>query len=492
MNFRLTIIITLISSLTLVAQDRLPDDYLSKEFHKERRAALRAVMPVNSMAVFFTNAVRNRSNDVDYVFHQDPNFYYLTGYKEPNGVLVIYSENQINAQGETFNEVLYVQERNLKYEQWTGYRLGIEGAKEKLGFKLANSGKDFIDSKIDYAKFNIILMNDFKNDLRDSSRNKADLYDLVETFKRKIDYVETDKITGKPVRKKLMQKGYEAYEIKKDFKILSKLMAELRQIKTKEELVLLSKAIRISAIGQIEVMKAMHTEMSESEIQGVHEYVYKKYNSEYEGFPSVIGSGNNSCILHYIENSKTVVQDELVLMDLGAEYHGYSGDVTRTIPANGTFSPEQKTIYDLVLRAQVAGIKASIVGNTTKDTDTASRAIITQGLIELGILKNEKETRKYFPHSTSHYLGLDVHDVNLKGPFKANMVITIEPGIYIPHGSECDKKWWGIGVRIEDDILISENGPINLSEEAPRTTDAIEALMKTSSALDAFKLPKLD
>ena len=492
MKSLIAVITIIVFSLVSNAQENLPEDYLSKEFHKSRRDALRAKMPNNSIAVFFANAERNRSNDVNYVYHQDPNFYYLTGYKEPNAVLVLFSESQMNDEGDGYNEILYVQKRNAKYEQWTGYRLGVEGAKKKLGFEVAFTGKDFIESKIEYAKFSSVLFNKFKNDIRDSSRNKADLYDIVEAFKSNIDYSEPEKVTRNPIRRELKQGGSVTNEIHKDSKRLVKLMAELRQIKTKEELVLLTKAIRISAIGQIEVMKAMHTEMSESEIQGIHEYVYKKYNSEYEGFPSVVGSGNNGCILHYIENSKTVVRDELVLMDIGAEYHGYSGDVTRTIPADGTFSIEQKTIYDLVLRAQIAGIEASVIGNTTKDTDKASRDIITQGLMELGILKNEKDTRKFFPHSTSHYLGLDVHDANLRGAFEANMVITVEPGIYIPKGTDCDEKWWGIGVRIEDDILITSNGPLNLSAEAPRTSEAVEAMMQNTSALDNFKLPKID
>ena len=255
---------------------------------------------------------------------------------------------------------------------------------------------------------------------------------------------------------------------------------------------LLTKAVRISAMGQREIMKAMHPGMSETEIQGVHEYVYKKYGSEYEGYPSIVGAGNNGCVLHYIENSKMKVENDLVLMDLGAEYHGYTADVTRTIPANGKFTTEQKAIYDLVYEAQEAGIAATVVGASFGAPDAASRKVINEGLVKLGVVKSEAEAGKYFPHGTSHYLGLDVHDPGLYGPFAPNMVITVEPGIYIPDGSPCDEKWWGIAVRIEDDILITENGPVNLSAEAPRKSDEIEALMKEKSVLDDFKLPKLD
>ena len=277
-----------------------------------------------------------------------------------------------------------------------------------------------------------------------------------------------------------------------DSNVIGEIMSTLRETKTDEEMVLLKKAIEISAVGQNEVMKAMHPNMSETEIQGVHEYVYKKYGAEYEGYPSIVGGGNNGCILHYIENNKTEVGNDLVLMDLGAEYHGYTADVTRTIPANGKFSKEQKQIYDIVYEAQEAGIKVSTVGASFQAPGEAAYKVVAEGLVALGIIKNESEARTYFPHGTSHYLGLDVHDKGTYGAFKENTVITVEPGIYIPEGSDCDKKWWGIAVRIEDDILITEKGPINLSGLSPRTTEGIEAMMKQPSPLDDFVLPKLD
>lgn len=269
-------------------------------------------------------------------------------------------------------------------------------------------------------------------------------------------------------------------------------MASLREVKSKEELALLTKAVRISAMGQRETMKAMHPGMSETEIQGIHEFVYKKYGSEYEGYPSIVGAGNNGCVLHYIENSKMKVENDLVLMDLGAEYHGYTADVTRTIPANGKFSPEQKIIYDLVYEAQEAGIATVKIGNSFTAPDQAARDIITNGLLKLGIIKTAEESRKYFPHGTSHHIGLDVHDPGMYNTFEKDMVLTVEPGIYIPNGSNCDKKWWGIAVRIEDDILVTANEPVNLSSDAPRKSSEIEALMTEKSALDTFNLPKLD
>jgi Xaa-Pro aminopeptidase len=277
-----------------------------------------------------------------------------------------------------------------------------------------------------------------------------------------------------------------------DLKSLGVIMSELRETKLPEEMELLKKAIEISAVGQLEVMKAMHPGMSETEVQGIHEYVYKKYGAEYEGYPSIVGGGNNGCILHYIENNKPELGNDLVLMDLGAEYHGYTADVTRTIPANGVFSPAQKAIYEIVYKAQEAGIAASVVGAPFNTPGLVAAQVVAQGLLDLGIIKEAAEAKRYFPHGTSHYLGLDVHDKGTYGPFKANTVITVEPGIYIPKGSDCDSKWWGIAVRIEDDILISENGPVLLSFMAPRSVADIEAAMKLASPLNSFSLPSLN
>jgi Xaa-Pro aminopeptidase len=487
-----TLVCFVVYSGLVLAQEGLPQDYLSSEFHKSRREAFRSKMPTNSVAVFFANPVRNRANDVDYVYHQDPNFYYLTGYKEPHAVLVIFSENQTNTEGKTYNEILYVQERNPQREQWTGLRLGVEGAKTQLGFDMAFNGKEFLNSGIDYTKFSSVLFDEFENDYRDS-RDDADLYDLIKSFKNQIQSTETVIESNQSKDTDInSQATVKTKTINVDNNTLNRLMAGLREVKTQEEMKLLTKAIRISTMAQREVMKAMHPGMSETEIQGLHEYVYKKYGSEYEGYPSIVGAGNNGCVLHYVENNKTKVDNDLVLMDVGAEYHGYTADVTRTIPANGKFTPEQKAIYDLVYNAQEAGIAASVIGNTLRSPDVAARKVVNEGLIALGIAKDDNDAQQYFPHGTSHHIGLDVHDLNLWGPFQANMVITVEPGIYIPEGSPCDKKWWGIAVRIEDDVLITENGPVLLSFEAPRKSDEIEALMKESSVLDGFKLPKLD
>jgi Xaa-Pro aminopeptidase len=466
-------------------QTDVPTDYLSSDFHKERRELLRTSMPENSVAVIFANAVRNRANDVDYIYHQDPNFYYLTGYNEPNSVLLIFSEDQVNGEN-SFNELIYVQKRDVSKEMWYGRRLGVEGVSKKLGFSDVYNGEDFKNIPVDFSKFDKVLFENFKNDVRDSERDDADLYNLIEQFKTKISYESIP--SAIPVDEKIVE-----VKTNIDVKGLRTLLASLREIKTKEELVLLKKACEISAVGQIEMMKAMSPAMSESEIQGIHEFVYKKYGVEYEGYPSIVGAGNNGCVLHYIDNSKMSAGKDMVLMDLGAEYHGYTADVTRTIPANGKFNTEQRAIYDLVYAAQEAGIKKTVIGShMRKDIDKAGRDIINQGLFDLGIIDSVSQKHLYFPHGTSHHIGLDVHDLSNRGLLEENMIITVEPGIYIPEGSSCDEKWWGIAVRIEDCILVTKDGPVNFSGMAPRKASEIEEVMKEESILNAFSLPKLD
>jgi len=538
--YKIFFVAFLATSFSLFSQ--IPTDFLSKDFHKGRRDALRAKMPVNSVAVLFANPLRNRANDVDYVFHQDPNFYYLTGYREPNGVLVLFSNNQTDENGVSYNEMLYVQERDARAEQWNGKRLGIEGAIEELGFQMAKNANDFIQTNINFKSFDRIFIEKFNDDYRDSAKNTAEVYDLVSSFKentaynpnnflspmkkqiyelvkstpiensanvaqiigralaydpslkRDVDLMKFKDATDNRLKKELQQKIALKLDAKTtiDIHFLSNNLATLREIKTSEELVLLTKAVRISAIGQVEVMKAMKPHMSETELQGIHEFVYKKYGAEYEGYPSIVGAGNNGCILHYIENSKTKLGNELVLMDLGAEYRGFTADVTRTIPANGVFSKEQKAIYQIVYDAQEAGIAAYVIGESMATPNLLSKKIVNQGLFQLGIINSLDEKHPYYPHGTSHHIGLDVHDPGNYGNFEENMVVTMEPGIYIPDGSNCDERWWGIGIRIEDDILITKTGPVNLSAEAPRTIEEIEKMMAKKSILDDFVLPNLD
>ncbi len=454
--------------------DDLPKDYLSKDFHAGRRDALRSIMPDNSVAVILAYPTRTFSNDVEYFYHQNPDMYYFSGYKEPHSLLLIFKDEQTDSDGNKYKEILFVQKRNAQAEQWTGRRLGTEGAKEKLGFKMAFNGEDFAKLNIDFAKFDKIILDRVPSDIANSQRDKADLFDLVQQFKEKSAMPEQL-----------------ADQKKFDTRLYRELTASLREIKTPEEMSLLRKAVEISCQGQNEVMKVVRPDMSELEIQGLHEYVHKKYGAEEVGYGSIIGAGENGCVLHYMENAKTKVGNTMLLMDVGAEYHGYTADVTRTIPANGKFSNEERLIYQIVYDAQEAAFKTLRDGSKWKDAETAARNTVTDGLMKLGIIKDKNDVSKYFPHGLGHHIGLDVHDRGNYNTLKKNMVMTIEPGIYIPEGSDCDKKWWSIAVRIEDDALITETGYELLSRFAPRSIEEIEKMIAQKSALDDFKLAPL-
>jgi len=478
--FRTCSIILLIGLALSVNGQNQPSDFLSSDFHKERREKLRKKLPDNSVAIFFANPVRNRANDVDFKYHQDPNFHYLTGYPEPHAVLLIFKENQTAANGSQYNEILFVQPRDPQSEMWTGRRLGPDGVKTTLGFDQAFNNVDFLSYNIDFSSFKKIIFEDFKNDVRNTDE-KGDLYDLIESFKVKVNY---------PKEQTSLQIEPSAQNL--DFSMLRNLMSSLRGVKTEEEVDMVRKAVSISTVGQVEVMKAMKPGMSELEVQGIHEFVFKKYGAEYEGYPSIVGAGNNGCILHYIDNYKPKIENsEMILMDLGAEYHGYTADVTRTIPVSGTFSKEQKIIYDLVYKAQEKAMQSVKPGVEMSELYQITYKVIARGLMDLDIIKNETEARQYYPHGCCHHIGLDVHDLGAR-TLEKNMIITVEPGIYIPEGSACDKKWWGLAVRIEDDVLVTSKGFELLSGYAPRKSDEIELIMKENSLLEGLILPDLN
>jgi Xaa-Pro aminopeptidase len=461
--------------LPSIAQDELlPQDYLSKEFHAGRRAALREKMPDNSVIALFAFPTRTFSNDVEYLYHQNPDLYYFSGYKEPHSLLLIFKEPYALPDGNKVNEIMVVQKRDPRAEQWTGRRLGVEGVKNKLGFSYVINGEDFKKLPVDFSRFNKIIFDRLPIDVPNAVRNTADLFDLIQQFKEKLALPE----------------DYSA-NTKFDNNLYRELTTALREIKTPEEMDLLRKAVEISCMGQNEVMKAVHPEMSELEIQGLHEFVHKKYGSEEVGYGSIVGSGENGCVLHYMENAKTKVGSSMLLMDVGASYHGYTSDVTRTIPVDGKFSPEERAIYQLVYDAQEAVFKKAKQGTSFREIEATARELITNGLVKLGIAKNIAEANKYYPHGCSHHIGLDVHDKGFYKELKKDMVITVEPGIYIPAGSDCDKKWWGIAVRIEDDVLIRENDCELLSIYAPRKIEDIEKMIAEKSALDDFVLPRL-
>jgi Xaa-Pro aminopeptidase len=516
------------------AQEDLPKDYLSKDFYKGRREAARALMPSNSVMVIFAAPTRTFSNDIDYFYHPNPDLLYFTGYREPHSVLFIFKETQTAADGHQYQDLFFVQKRDAGAERWTGRRLGDEGVKKNLGISEVYNGDAFANFNLDLSRFDKVIMDRLPQDVADS-RDPANLFKLIQQFKQRAsipedfnsgvysdlsslrNFVTTENMAQ--VQKSIQERsksnalyasnkligsflslqdsaGLAAFRDEVDklrfsVSLFQKITSSLREIKTPEELDLLRKAVEISCMGQNEVMKAVRPDMSELEIQGLHEYVHKKYGAEGVGYGSIVGAGENGCILHYMENTKTKVGKDLILMDVGAEYHGYSSDVTRTIPADGKFSPEERAIYQIVYDAQEAAFRILKDGAKWADASKAAKDVIADGLLKLGIITDKKDVSKYYPHGLSHHIGLDVHDKGTASTLKKDMVITIEPGIYISSDSPCDKKWWGISVRIEDDALITQNGYELLSVYAPRSIEDIEKMIAEKSPIDNFKLPPL-
>lgn len=431
-------------------------DLLPPSFHKDRRNVVRTFMPEKTMAIYCSGKSMLRANDVDYEFHQDPNFYYLTGLKEPNSILILF-KNSILFDNDTINELLLIKERNINSEVWVGKKLGVKGS--ELILKVQKS--------FDIDKFNLEKLNFSKIDsifIHDNFKVGKDIFPIVND---QVLLVNLDSTTNNSKN-----------EIKVNSSDIYNWMSQLREIKTEEEMYLLRKAISITCDAQTELMKVLKPGMKEYQAEAVVEAIFKLNGAEYPGYPSIVGAAENSCILHYTTNRKIMKGNHLLLSDVGAEYHGYTADVTRTIPVDGKYSTEEKIIYNIVLEAQNKAIEACKVGNPFYITNSIATTVVSQRLQELGIIKSPFELRRYFMHGTSHYLGLDVHDPGTMGEFQQNTVITVEPGIYIKEGSPCDPKWWNIGVRIEDDILITNGEPENLSGCVPRTIDEIEAVMK--------------
>jgi Xaa-Pro aminopeptidase len=444
----------------LLPKSDYDDDLLPAQFHAERRQALRDKMEPNSVAIIFANPERNRSNDVDYKYSQAPDFYYLCGYTEPNAVLIIFKEKQTIDSIST-SELLYVQPRNATEESWTGRRLGVDGAKTKLGIVNVYNNFAFDALSLNFCTFDKIYHSEFYNDVRDDQNDKGDLYTLIKLFREKTDYCKTKRNSFK----------------------LRTILADLREIKAPEEMKLMRKAIDITCDSHKELMRSLDTNTTEYQAQALVEFGFSYGGSEYPGYPSIVGGGENSCVLHYITNRKRLYNSELMVVDAGAEYHGYTADVTRTLPVNGKFTKDQKALYNVVLKAQLAGIKQCKKGNSFRDPHNAAVEEVKKGLASLGIITDPNDFSRYFFHGTSHYLGLDVHDPGTYGKLRAGSVITVEPGIYIPEGSPCDPKWWNLGIRIEDDVLITEGEPDVLSGKLPKTPEEIEKLMAEGGIL---------
>lgn len=433
-------------------------DGIPNSRYKERRETVLNSLSPKSALIAFSADVRNRQNDVDYEYRQNSNLWYLTGMPD-EGCALLLVPNGVIIDGKSYREIMFVKPRAVSQEAWTGVRMGIDEVESILGIEKA------VDSKLMQEILDSVLVGRdtlFIPNYPTSSVKKP--------IGGKMMYIETE------TKNSLHEKFPELY-----IKSPVPLLAKMREIKDADELRLMQKAIDISAEGHIETMKKAKPGMNEYEIEAIMEYTFKRLGAEDVGYPSIVGSNYNACILHYISNRKQTESNDMILADCGAEYQNYTADITRTFPVTGRYTKEQRIIYNIVLEAQDSGIVACRGGNAFREPHKRAMEVVQKRLMELEIISKPEEARWYFNHGTSHYLGLDVHDAGTSTALKPNSVITVEPGIYIPEGSPCNKKWWNIGVRIEDDILITEQEPINMSAKIPRKAEDIERLMQSKT-----------
>ena len=428
---------------------------------KQRRDHLAQKMGANSVAIIATRAEMYRNRDADYKYRADSSFYYLTGFAEPEAVAVL----ETFAEGETYRYSLFCRERNREMEIWNGYRAGVEGAVEIYGADEAFA-IDLLDQEI-IAK----LLN--KDRLYFRIGHQAEFDARVSQWIQKADAQQR---RGSTSPAEVIQ--------------LDRLIDEMRLKKSAQEIELMQIASNISADAHTRAMQSVKPEMMEYALEAELNYIFGK-NGCVPAYNSIVGGGENACILHYVENNKPLKDGDLVLIDAACEYEFYASDITRTFPVNGKFSPEQKALYNIVLDAQLAAIDATRIGNHYKYPHEVAVKILTQGLVDLGLMSGnvdelvESEAfRQFFMHGTGHWLGMDVHDVGAYKhgedwrAYEAGMVVTVEPGLYVaPDDETVDAKWRGIGIRIEDDIVVTENGPLVLTKNVVKTVEEIEQLM---------------
>ena len=507
------------------APARYGEDRPSPEFHRGRREAVLAALPQDAVAIIVSSPPRQRLNDVDYQYRQSNSLYYLTGMTEPATVLVLVPGGA-EVDGLQVREILVVPERDPGTEAWNGRRIGAERAAGELGVDIAvgsgrleevlaplletrrpfvlpwpeGVGRSALAAQLTYLKDRIPVLEVASGRAGFAQRAMLRVtddasYERLRGMLDRMGGLEANAGTEQAdMARSFVEAGSAAAWLAwkdenlgeyADATLLEAILTDLREIKTDEEMRFLQEAIDITAAAHREALRSIEPGLHEYEIEAVIEYVFHRGGSEYTGFPSIVGSGENSTILHYESNRRRMQDGDLVVMDIGAEYRGYSADVTRTAPVNGQFSEPQRQIYEAVLEAQEAAIAAVRPGAGLQAVGAAASAVLAERLMELGLISDPSELRRFFTHGVSHYLGLDVHDVGTYGPLRVGSVITVEPGIYIPPAADVDERWWNIGVRIEDDVLVTNDGSVVLSGGAPKSVDEIERMMTESGLASA-------
>ncbi len=442
---------------------------ISKQEFARRRRDLIAMMEPNSIAILPAAPERTRSRDTDYPYRQDSDFYYLSGFAEPGAVLVLLPERE---HGEF---VLFCRDRDRSKEIWDGYRAGPDGA------------------CADYGADDAFPIDDIDDILPGLIEGRERVYYAMgkdsDFDKQVMDWVN---LIRAKVRAGATPPG--------EFLDLDHFLHELRLFKSAGEVRVMREAAEISARAHCRAMQFCQPGMHEYQLEAEITHEFARNGARHVAYNSIVGSGPNACILHYIENSGKMRSGDLVLIDAGCELEYYAADITRTFPVNGKFSPEQKAIYELVLKAQTAAMAEVKPGNHWNAPHEASVKVITEGLIELGLLEGDLETlieteayKDFYMHRIGHWLGMDVHDVGdykVAGQWRVlepGMVMTVEPGIYVATDNQnVAERWRGIGVRIEDDVLITKEGCDVLTKDVPKTVADIEALMADTDQISLF------
>ena len=429
-----------------------------KNTYLERRDKLGSMLPKNSAVVIAGASTQYRNADSSHAFRQDSNFWYLTGFNEAESTLVLLINEKNNVQS-----IAFVPEKDELKEIWDGYRAGPEGAMKDYGFDLA-----FNNTEIDQRLPDLLAgHNQVFYPVGKSQTLDADIIEWIKSAKSK-----------------------DRHSTAIDIADASSKVGNQRLIKDEDEIKIMKKACQISAEAHVEAMKFVKPGMTEQEMEAFYQYEFSKRGGRFSAYTPIVAGGENACVLHYVENSKQLKDGELLLVDAGCEFELYASDITRTYPINGKFTAPQLAIYEVVLEAQLKSIEAISTNNNVMDAQIISEKVITQGLIDLGILQGSMEElhaagafKDFYMHKIGHWLGIDVHDAGdymedgdyMK--FKPGMVTTVEPGIYISSASDVEDKWKGIGIRIEDDILVTAEGNENLTAFVPSDPKEIEALM---------------
>lgn len=437
---------------------------MTQQEYLRRRQALLATMKPGSAALIFAAPEATRSNDSEYPYRQSSDFWYFTGFNEPEAVLVLIKSDDTHNHSVLFNRV-----RDLTAEIWFGRRLGQEAAPEKLG----------VDRALAFSEINEQL---------------AQLLNgLDEVYHAQGEYAYADEIvfTALNTLRKGSRQNLKAPASVTDWRPV---VHEMRLFKSPEELEVMRRAGEISALAHTRAMERCRPGMFEYQLEGEIQHEFTRHGARFPSYNTIVGGGENGCILHYTENESELRDGDLVLIDAGCEYKGYAGDITRTFPVNGKFTPAQRAIYDIVLNSLETALTLFRPGTTIQEVTGEVVRIMVTGLVNLEILKGDVEQliaenahRAFFMHGLSHWLGLDVHDVGFYGPDRSRvlepgMVLTVEPGLYIAPDADVPAQYRGIGIRIEDDIVITETGNENLTATVVKKADDIEALMAAARA----------